>query len=480
MPPPRAPALLALLAACAAPTPWPPPSPTTVAWLERVDFKSRESDVVNLLREYLRTDTRNPPGNESRGTALLAAHLQRAGVASTEIPLEPGRAALVARLPGVNPGAPALCLVHHVDTATAEDDGWPPGKGPLSGTLDSEGFLWGRGALDMKALGAMETVALMELARLRVPLRRPVTLVAVPDEEVDNRGMALLVEKHWDLLHCGHAINEGGLGVRDMLTPGQTVFAIGVAEKGVLWLRMTARGEGGHGSVILPDRAPARLVRAAQRIIARAPGVTVHPAYRELLARVGAHRGGLRGWALGNGWLVDAGLSLMVRNDPMLLGAVADTVQVTGLEGARAPNVVPPQASALLDCRLLPGRSPESMLDELRALVDDDQVDFTVLHAAAGNESPWDDDVFRALATHAVAGRPDAVAGPALAPLYSDSVALRRMGTRAYGLTPVAVDRALLRTMHGAGERVPVDELHRGLRSLLGAVLESAAAAPPP
>ena len=165
---------------------------------------------------------------------------------------------MVARLDAPDSTEPPLCLMHHMDVATAEPAQWPADRGPFSGARDGAGFIWGRGALDMKGLGVLQLQTLRWLKRLAVPLKRSVVLLGVPDEEVDNQGMAFLLDKHWDKLRCGHVLNEGGMGIQDMFFPGQTVFTISVAEKGVLWVRMVAHGESGHGSVETPGRAPAR------------------------------------------------------------------------------------------------------------------------------------------------------------------------------------------------------------------------------
>ena len=119
----------------------------------------------------------------------------------------------------------------------------PAGRGPLSGVVDPQGELWGRGALDMKGMGALELMTIVLLKRLGVPLRRDLILLATADEEGGNRGMRHLVDRHWGRIACGHVVNEGGMGLRDMLFRGQSVWPISVAEKGVLWLRLTVRGE---------------------------------------------------------------------------------------------------------------------------------------------------------------------------------------------------------------------------------------------
>ena len=245
-----APALLAaVLVACTHPTPGLEPGPELRGWPGGwVDWPAAGEEAARVLSGYLAIDTRNPPGNESAGARYLAALLAREGIASQLVEHAPGRSSLIARVRGTG-AAPPLCLLSHIDVAEANAGEWPADKGPLSGRIEG-GMVWGRGALDMKGMGAIELMTLLWIKRLEVPLRRDLILLAVADEEVENRGMQELVERRWKQLGCSHLVNEGGLGLKGGLFPGQTVFAISVAEKGVLWLKMIARGQGGHGSCV--------------------------------------------------------------------------------------------------------------------------------------------------------------------------------------------------------------------------------------
>ncbi|MFN7147191.1 MAG: M20/M25/M40 family metallo-hydrolase, partial [Myxococcota bacterium] len=368
---------------------------------------------------------------------------------------------------------PPLCLLSHIDVATFETDKWPADRGPLSGAI-VDGEVWGRGALDMKGLGAVQAMTMVELARLGVPLRRDVILLAVADEEVDNAGMVDLVKHHWDRIGCSHVLNEGGLGIRDLLFPGQTVYGISVAEKGLLWVRMVATGEAGHGSSPNPDSAPSRLRRALAALERYRPKPSMHASLRELFRNVSDTRGGLVRWILRHPKLLYGRLSAENAGRALL----TDTIHVTGFQGGLAPNVVPSEVSANLDCRLLPGTTPDAMLERLRKLVPDDNIRFDVLQKADANESPTDDPFYRALARHVVLGRTDAVAGPALSIGFTDSLLLRPLGVRAYGLAPFEVTVEEAETQHGHGEHVSVQNLRNGLRVLLGAVVEVAAVDP--
>lgn len=465
---------LALGSGCAIPArPVAASPPAAARWHAAVDWDKAGDEAVEVLRQYLRVDTTNPPGNETRGAEFMGKILEREGIPFEIVEYAPGRGNLIARLAGGDEERP-LCLLSHIDVVTAEAEKWPPGKGPLSGALE-DGYVWGRGALDMKGLGALELLTMVWLKRLQVPLRRSIILLAVAAEESDSGGVQFVVDKHWGKIGCSHSVNEGGLGIRDLIVPGQTVYTISVAEKGTLWLKMTAHGEAGHGSTPAPNRAPDRLLAAIAKLKARKPDPVVHPSMYELAARIGHDAGGLTGFVLARPPLFRALALGQLLENPAASATMFDTVNVTGFSGMKEPNVIPSEVSATLDCRVLPTTSPFELLSEVKAVVDDDQVTFEVLDAHEANESPWEDPFFAALAKHAVDGRPHVVAGPALSPGYTDSLFLRKKGVHAYGFVPFELDKKELLYFHGRDERVSVANVKRGLRSLFRAVVDVSA-----
>lgn len=436
-------------------------------WLSKVDWDAAGAEATEILAGYLRVDTTNPPGNETAGALYLQGVLARDGIASEIVEFAPGRGSLIARLPGSG-AEPPLCLLSHIDVVTAEPSRWS--QPPLSGAVVG-GDLWGRGALDMKGMGALEVATLVQVERLGLPLRRDLVLLAVADEEDAGRGIDSMVAQ-WDRIGCSHVINEGGLGIEDLFFEGQTVFAISVGEKGATWVKMIASGEPGHGSTPAPGRAPERLARALDRLSRRKAEVHWSPELLETFRRAGRQGGGVKGAILQSPGLVKLLLRGMLLGKPPTRAVLTNTVNVTGFGGAQKPNVVPSETWAVLDCRTLPGQDPQALLAELAALVDDPQVRFEVMSSSRGSLSPADDPLFRALAARAVEGRDDAVAGPVLSVGYTDSNALRPLGVRAYGFVPVVVDAERLGTMHGDDERVRVSDLRDGLRILLSAVLD--------
>jgi acetylornithine deacetylase/succinyl-diaminopimelate desuccinylase-like protein len=435
---------------------------------------SANDEMIETLRAYLRVDTTNPPGNETRGAEFMGAMLKREGIPYEIVEYAPGRGNLIARLQGGNE-EPPLCLLSHIDVVTAEADKWKPGKGPLSGALDG-GYIYGRGALDMKGLGALELMTTIWLKRMHVPLRRSVILLAVAAEETDSLGVQFVVDKHWGKIQCSQSVNEGGIGIKDLLVPGQTVYTISVAEKGVLWLRMTAHGEAGHGSTPTPGRAPERLLRAISRLEARDPEPVVHPSIYELAANIGENAGGITGFVLKHPALVDMFVVDKLMESPPARATLFNTVNVTGFSGMKEPNVIPSEVSATLDCRILPGVRPLDFFVEIKRTVADPNITFDVIDMAPAEESPWNDAFFSALARHSIDGRPNVVAGPALSPGYTDSLYLRRKGVHAYGYMPFEVEQTEMNGFHGRDERVSVENVRRGLRALYRAVVDVVAA----
>lgn len=504
-PPRGALAVLVVASACASvPPPAPPPAPETLkstALLAAMDWPAAGDEAFADLRTYLMAPTTNPPGDEKAGALVLQELLRRDGLEAELWPVgadsleATSRVNLVARLRPDDDAAPAterpgpLCLVSHIDVVTAEPGRWPADKGPHAGAVSrdpgGDDVLWGRGALDMKGMGLLEVEVLRWLKRLQtsagLKLAREVIVLAVADEEVASLGMIDAVERHWDALGCSHAINEGGLGIKDALLPGQTAFTVSVGEKGVLWLRLKAEGIPGHGSTPVPGRSPGKLLEAMSRIARRADAPRVHPALYELLAAAGREAGGVEGFVLERPALVDALVMDRLLAQPLTRAITNDTVNLTGFAGAQQPNVVPSEVYAQYDVRLLPGTTPDAVIAELQGLVADiPGVSIETIDFQPAAVSDWDDPLYRALSHHAVDvarrhGDERVVVGPVISPGFTDSIFLRKKGVRAYGFVPFVITAEEANTMHGDGERVSKKNVTRGLETLLRAVVDVSA-----
>jgi acetylornithine deacetylase/succinyl-diaminopimelate desuccinylase-like protein len=438
----------------------------SVQWAEAGD------EAVATLRQYLAVDTVNPPGNEAAGVEFIGQILDKEDIEWERIELSEGRASLIARLPSSREEEP-LCLMHHIDVVESEPEKWS--AGPLSGEL-RDGEIWGRGALDMKGMGTLQLMTFVWLKRLETRLKRDVVLLAVADEEVDNQGAKqLFSDENWKKIGCSHLINEGGLGVKDAFFDGQTLQAISVAEKGVLWVRMTAEGAAGHGSVLGDGEAPARLLEAMEIIAAKKARPEMGPIIYALLAEVGKHKGGLTGLMMQVKPLANLTVKPKLMDQAPTRAILTNTVHLTGTGGAKKPNVVPSEVWAQYDCRLLPGVDPQDQLALLKEWTADvEGLRFEVLHANPSSQSPIDDPLYRALARYAVQGQPNSVAAPVLSVGFTDSLFARERGVHAYGYLPFTLTRKEAETIHGHDERVSVENVHRGLQVLFSVVVDVA------
>jgi acetylornithine deacetylase/succinyl-diaminopimelate desuccinylase-like protein len=442
------------------------------AAVQRIDWTTTGDEAARALSGYLQVDTRNPPGNERAGAEYLAKILRDEGIASEIADVAPGRAQLVARLPGTGK-APPLCLLSHIDVATAEASRWT--HGPLSGEIDDQGRIWGRGALDMKSTGIMELMTVLLLHRQKIPLNRDLVLLASADEEEGNTGAQALAAR-WTEFGCSHLLNEGGVGVKDVFFEGQTVYPISVAEKGALWIQLTARGEPGHGSTPRPGQATDRLLRAIERVKKIRHKPDIQPPMLDLLAAIGRDRGGVAGMVLRSPFLVRLLVTPKLLANPATAATITNTINVTGFGGAKEPNVLPSEVWALLDVRLLPGTSSDEMLARLGRAIDDPMVDLRVISKLEAEESRWDDPLFRALVTAVRDGRDRGIAvGPFISVATSDSQVIRPLGVTAYGIAPIELTKDELATMHGDDEYVSTANLRDGVRRLFSAIVAYAA-----
>jgi acetylornithine deacetylase/succinyl-diaminopimelate desuccinylase-like protein len=429
------------------------------------------SEPARWLQAYLRIDTTNPPGGESRGAAHLADLLHREGIATRLLVSPEGRTSLYARLEAESPSAGALVLLHHLDVV-------PPGPGwsvdPFAGEI-RKGRLYGRGALDIKSLGIAQLAAVIDLKRRGVPLVRDVIFLAVADEERGGlQGTAWLLERHGALFDGAAAVlGEGGA---NRTVNGRHLWAgIEVAQKRPLWLRVTARGRGGHGSGLNPASANHRLIAGLADVLDREPEYRVTAPVRQYLGALAPlHNEKYR--------RIFTHLDDVIGEDgpaesllPGLLNLFVDTFQVTVLDAGEKINVIPDRAVAEVDVRLLPDTDAEGYLGEVRrALGAGVQVE-VVLTSPPAPASPVDHPIYRAVARVLDETAPVV---PAFIPGFTDSRYFRERGVPAYGVSPFFLEPQTFLGIHGIDESIPLDELDRGIERMRRIVEACAAASP--
>ncbi|MBI5595029.1 MAG: M20/M25/M40 family metallo-hydrolase [Elusimicrobia bacterium] len=422
-------------------------------------------DAAALLKALVRVDTSNPPGSERGACAVLAAYLKAGGVPYELLESTPGRTNLVARLKGDGSRRPLL-LLSHLDTVGAETGRWS--FSPWAGD-EKDGYVRGRGAIDDKSMAAVFAVVVRRLAASGARLKRDVVFAATADEESGGRwGVRWLLEKRPELLDAELGFNEGGT----TFTRGGRVrlLAVQVQEKEYLDLALVARSSGGHASVPDPDNAVMRLARALVRLDEWRPAHRLSPVTK-------AYFHGLRGLEtpeLSSAFddllaedeeRVERGAEAL-RENPYYNAMVTDSLSPTLLSAGVRENVLPSEARANLNARLLPDTDPRAFLEELRSAVEDSGVSVEPLSASDGPApaaAPLEGPVWDAVRKAVSAESPGAAVVPSLSVGSTDAGVLRRRGVAVYGLEfPLAPDDQA--RIHGHDEMMPLSGLDYGAR----------------
>ena len=418
---------------------------------------SLRHEAVELLRELIRLDTVNPPGNETLAAELLRAYLEEAGVECDLYAKVPERANLVARIRGGD--GPRLLLLSHTDTVLADPDEWS--VDPWSGELRDD-QVWGRGALDMKSQVAASAVAMATLAREGFQPAGDLIFVASADEEVgDDYGVSWLCREHPEAVRADYCVNEGG---GDRVVPdGRPVYLCSAAEKTGSPFVLHVRGRSGHAS--MPGIADNALVRAGRLIerlgrFASPPRLLPEteaffaalgpvPSIAEVTTRLGA---------------LEPVVRAMV--EPML----AMTISPTMIEASKKVNVVPGSCEVVCDCRLLPGQTQQEADEAIRAWLGDDSYSLEWSEAVGGTSSPLGTPLWEVIQEFVTMEEPGALLAPVILPGFTDSHFMRAaFGTVAYGFFPMRAmePEVAARLIHSADERIAVADLELGTRFLV-------------
>lgn len=422
----------------------------------RLSWDDVTREAAELLSTYLRIDTSHPRGRTSEAARFLAERLAADGIDAELHPVADGKVNLLARLRSDKPIGKPLVLGNHMDVVPAEAGDWtfPPFAGVIA-----DGWVYGRGALDMKGMGVMELLTMLLLRRTRADLSRDVILLCTCDEEIrSDLGTKWMVDRHLDSLRPALVLNEGGFGTRGFLGRDH-VFEVAVDEKRSLPVRMVARGAPGHGSQPSDGAATRRLVKAAQIVLDhRPPERLCHPV-AELVRRLGGDAA-RRGLAAGDA------------TRPML----ADTISLTLLSGGYATNVIPERAEMTFDCRLLPDTDPHAFVDDLRERIDDPAVSLEVTWPVSRPaQAPWATECFEAIERACAAYVPGSLVTPSLSIGGTDAHFFRDRGIPAYGLVPCMLDEDDVRRIHGVDERLSLENLRLGTQIMFDFTVRIAA-----
>ena len=425
---------------------------------------SAEDEVVGLCSELLRFDTSNPTSNERAAAEWVAGKLDEVGVESRLYESEPGRASVVARVPGADRDRPGLLIHGHLDVVPADPGEWT--VHPFGGE-EKDGFLWGRGAIDMKDMDAMTLALVRDWARTGKQPPRDVVVAFLADEEAGGvKGAHWLVEHHPEEFEgCTEAVSEVG-GFSVTLRDDLRLYPIQTAEKGMAWLRLVARGRPGHGSMRHEDNAVTRLAEAVTRIGRYEFPVVLTKTVRQFLT------------ALSEALDVDLDLETADRDEldalvarlgglARMVGAtLTNTANPTMLDAGYKSNVIPGTASAVIDGRFLPGQQ-EAFEAQIDALLGEGVVR-EWLHHDQAVETDFDGPLVEAMAAALRAEDPLALPVPYTMSGGTDAKSFETLGMRCFGFSPLLLpaDLDFAPMFHGIDERVPTDALTFGVRVL--------------
>jgi len=420
-------------------------------------------DPIELLSEFVSIDTINPPGNESRAVDFYAKIFEREGIEYFTGESAPGRGNIWARIKGGN--LPALILLQHTDVVPASKDYWE--TDPMVAEI-RDGYLYGRGVIDMKGAGISHLVSFIRLHRENKKLNRDLVFIATADEEAGGLyGAGWMIENHPEVFEgAGYLINEGGSGLK---IDTETVFSIEVTQKVPVWLRLIATDEPGHGSSPRTTSSVSRIVHALNLVRENPFPARIIPAVDTYLKSLSLNMTGQYAQAFADiktAIKQDDFLPKLQNFSPSYHALTRDTCSLTMLKGSQKINVVPPIAEAEVDCRMLPDRSSDEFIQDFKNLVKPAGVKVELVLAFAPAVSSTESELFQHIKSMTASMHPGSRVAPAVSTGFTDSHFTRELGIDSYGFNPIIFDPNDFSGVHGNNERVKVSSYLQGTEDL--------------
>jgi len=438
-----------------------------------------EEEATNLLSDLIRINTTNPPGNETEAAKYLTETLEKEGFKCELFESAPRRGSLITRLKGTSE-KPSLLLLSHLDVVAANPKEWS--VDPFAGIVKN-GFIWGRGALDMKSMTAIEVMVVKLLKRNNVKLKGDIILAATADEEKGGEaGAGWLVRNYPEKIRADYVINEGGglaIPVND-----KNIFTVQTSEKGILWFKVKAKGRPGHGSVPgTADNAIVRMNRVVEKLGNYRAKITLVPTVRQFLSEVAKENKTVQqdiALLFQNPEMGDQILDAFAQKDKVMAEEIRArlrmTVTPTIIHGGVKENIIPSECEAVFDCRILPGQTPTEALNEIKGLLKDvdlEKLEFETIQANEPSESPANTILYELIVNVLREFDPDCSAAQILLTGGTDSRFFRKMGSVCYGFQPMRADMPygeILKTIHGTDERISIQNLVFGTSVLYNVI----------
>lgn len=433
----------------------------TSAAIQAGEFAEQAAD---RLSAYIQVNTQNPPGNETRGVEFFAAIFEEAGIDYETAESAPGRGNIWARLEGGD--EPALVLLNHMDVVPADLRYWS--ANPFGGAI-RDGYIYGRGALDMKGLGIIQLQAFLALHAAGARLNRDVIFVATADEEAGGAyGAGWLVENRPEIFEgAGYLLNEGGGGT---VIGDDTVFSVELTQKVPLWLKLVAHGNPGHGSTPQVETAVTRALRAGDRLARTHFEARAIPAVQAMFEGMAPYQNETlapRYADIASAVKDPEFMHYLQLTNPGHHALLRNTCSLTGMQGSSKINVVPTEAIIELDCRLLPDQNPDEFMTELKHIINDPNVSIEKIMGFTPAVSTPDNPLFRLIEEIYEAHFPGAVIVPGVATGFTDSHFFRDLGIVSYGFGTTVIPGPDRRGVHGNNERISVENMVRGTEIMI-------------
>lgn len=430
---------------------------------QTVDMAKLQDEAVSRIEQYIRINTTNPPGNEDQAMKFYARIFTEEGIPFDTASSAPGRGNVWARLKGGDKSA--LVLLSHMDVVPADPKYWS--VDPFAATV-KDGYLYGRGTLDTKTLGIVDLEAFLALHRAKVPLDRDVIFMATADEEAGAAfGAGWVVEHHPEAFKgAGFVLNEGGGG--DVDASGKQ-FGIEITQKVPYWFKLTSTGTPRHGSEPPVASAVNRLVRSLYRLQTYQFAPRIVPAVDAFFKGIAPTaapqwRSAFTDMAT---TIKDPDKLLRLQTEvPELAALTRNTCSITILQGSAKINVIPPEASAQLDCRLLPDQDVPEFKRELRDALNDPGITIDQILGFTPAVSSTDNDLYRTIVQVTKAHYPDAAIVPSVSTGFTDSHFFRDRGIASYGYAPFLIPRADESGVHGNNERIAIENVRAGTQMM--------------
>jgi len=442
-------------------------------------FTEIEQEIAKFLSDLIQINTTNPPGNETKAAQFIADYLAKDGFKSEIIQSAPGRGSIVVRLKGSGE-KPNLLLLSHLDVVAANPAEWS--VEPFAGVI-KDGYVYGRGAYDMKGMTAVEVFTLKLLKKNNIPIKGDVVLAATADEEKGGEeGAGYLLRNHKEKVWCPYVLNEGG-GLAIPQKNGN-VYPIQTAEKGILWFKIKAKGTPGHGSTPnTADNAILRMNKVITKLDQYKPQTVFVPTLKQFIAQVSSQNPKLKEILtrlLANPKQSEQILDELAKTDKALAEEIRPrtkiTITPTIIHGGVKENIIPSECEATFDCRVLPGQSVDATLSTIKkrlTTVGLDKLSFEIIQIHDGNESTTKTPLYNAITDVLHEFEPNCGVTPTLTTGGTDSRFFREAGSICYGFHPMRPDEPndkLEARMHGIDERITTENLVFGTSMLYEAV----------